>query len=86
LVLLELLRDVPIPRVCSPHGADSGFDPHSAYEHDSLTLENVYGYSHGIILPYVPGKVDLVCPLNIKPCLQRSVVSICKYFKIAPYK
>jgi hypothetical protein len=48
LVLHGLLRGQSPPRVCVPHGAESGFDPYQAY--DNVTDENYFGYIHGKML------------------------------------
>ena len=37
-------------RVAVPHGAESGFDPHTAYDAVTLTEDNMYEYIHGRIL------------------------------------
>jgi hypothetical protein len=38
-------------RVAVPHGAESGYDPHAAYDAAALTLDNMYEYVHGVMLP-----------------------------------
>ena len=52
-------------RVCVPHGAESGFDPHAA--HDHIDADNVYEYIHGPMLPRnAPGEWvsgELLCSL-----------------------
>lgn len=38
-------------RVAVPHGAESGYDPHAAYDAATLTEDNMYAYIHGHMLP-----------------------------------
>ena len=41
------------PCIGLPHGAESGFDPHRAYgAKEELNEDNVYGYIHGVMLPF----------------------------------
>jgi len=54
-LVLQGLRRVyandEVVRVAVPHGAESGFDPHDAYDAATLTEDNMYSYIHGRILP-----------------------------------
>jgi hypothetical protein len=42
--------------VSMPHGAESGFDPHSAFT--GLDGDNWYGYIHGNIIPFNPSNMS----------------------------
>ena len=53
-MLIGLLRGQDaVPRVCMPHGAESGFDPYQAYA--ALNDDNCIGYTHGVLLPMKEG-------------------------------
>lgn len=43
-----LTGDTSGPGVFSPHGAESGYDPHVGFEH--LDMESVFEYTHGVVL------------------------------------
>ncbi len=78
-VLLSVKRQLGCPigeeRVGLPHGAEGGFDPHSAYQ--DLTDDNYYSYLLGRILPpTAPSEWVRRCVLT---ALSRPLVPHCRF-------